>query len=113
MDNIVDDAIDEAEDAAEENGAEGFEETSPSGSDPQSGSMTDDELKDVLDDLQTDITVVGCGGGGGNTINRMHEEGIQGAKLVAANTDVQHLVDIEADSKILMGQQKTKGRGTR
>ncbi|MFB6294054.1 MAG: cell division protein FtsZ, partial [Halonotius sp.] len=111
MDNIVDDAIDEAEDAAEENGAEGFEETSPSGSDPQSGSMTDEELKDVLDDLQTDITVVGCGGGGGNTINRMHEEGIQGAKLVAANTDVQHLVDIEADSKILMGQQKTQGRG--
>ena len=111
MDNIVDDAIDEAEDAAEENGAEGFEEPSPSGSEPQSGSMTDDELKDVLDDLQTDITVVGCGGGGGNTINRMHEEGIQGAKLVAANTDVQHLVDIEADSKILMGQQKTQGRG--
>ena len=111
MDNIVDDAIDEAEDAAEENGAEELDGAGSASSDPQSGSMTDEELQDVLSDLQTDITVVGCGGGGGNTINRMHEEGIQGAKLVAANTDVQHLVDIEADSKILMGQQKTQGRG--
>jgi len=106
MDSIVDDAIDEAEDAA----ADEQTETGPP-SNPQSGSMTDGELQDVLEDLQTDITVVGCGGGGGNTVNRMAEEGIEGAKLVAANTDVQHLVDIEADSKILMGQQKTEGRG--
>ena len=111
MDNIVDDAIEEAENTEEELDSEEFDDASPSSSDPQSGSMTDDELRDVLSDLQTDITVVGCGGGGGNTINRMSEEGIQGAKLVAANTDVQHLVDIEADSKILMGQQKTQGRG--
>ena len=111
MDNIVDDAIEEAENTEGELDSEEFDDASPSSSDPQSGSMTDDELRDVLSDLQTDITVVGCGGGGGNTINRMSEEGIQGAKLVAANTDVQHLVDIEADSKILMGQQKTQGRG--
>jgi len=41
----------------------------------------------------------------------MFEEGIHGASLVAANTDVQHLVEIDADTKILMGQQKTQGRG--
>ena len=110
MDSIVEDAIDEAEDA-EEAASEDFSGTSPSGGTPQSGTMTDDELRDVLQDLQTDITVVGCGGGGGNTVNRMHEEGIHGAKLVAANTDVQHLVNIEADTKVLMGQQKTQGRG--
>src|SRR6056297_1713788 len=109
MDSIVDDAIDEAEENGE--AAENAESASPPSGNPQSGSMTDEELQDVLEDLQTDITVVGCGGGGGNTVNRMAEEGIQGAKLVAANTDVQHLVDIEADSKILMGQQKTQGRG--
>ena len=109
MDSIVDDAIDEAEDT--EPAAENAESAGPPSGNPQSGSMTDEELQDVLEDLQTDITVVGCGGGGGNTVNRMAEEGIQGAKLVAANTDVQHLVDIEADSKILMGQQKTQGRG--
>jgi len=110
MDSIVEDAIDEAEDGEGE-ASEEFNGNSPSGGTPQSGTMTDDELKDVLQGLQTDITVVGCGGGGGNTVNRMHQEGIHGAKLVAANTDVQHLVNIEADTKILMGQQKTQGRG--
>ncbi|WP_255170284.1 cell division protein FtsZ [Natrononativus amylolyticus] len=107
MDSIVEDAIDEAEDGdAEEFAGEG----NTVGGNP-SGTMTDDELADVLQDLQTDITVVGCGGAGGNTVNRMDEEGIHGAKLVAANTDVQHLVEIEADTKILMGEQKTGGRG--
>ena len=115
MDSIIDDAIDEAEDgeAAVPDGAP-QDGQSPDG-DPsggrQTGTMTDDELEDVLQDLQTDITVVGCGGAGGNTINRMHEEGIHGAKLVAANTDVQHLVEIDADTKILMGEEKTGGRG--
>ncbi|MDS0298002.1 cell division protein FtsZ [Halogeometricum sp. S1BR25-6] len=107
MDSIVDDAIDEAEETGDGRSVDGLEDDQPR----RSGTMTDDELKDVLQDLQTDITVVGCGGAGGNTVNRMHEEGIKGAKLVAANTDVQHLVEIEADTKILMGEQKTQGRG--
>ncbi|MFO8115886.1 MAG: cell division protein FtsZ [Halorubrum sp.] len=113
MDSIVEDAIDEAEEPpADDAGGAGAGATDgTAGTPPQSGTMTDDELQDVLQDLQTNITVVGCGGAGGNTVNRMTEEGIRGAKLVAANTDVQHLVNIEADTKILMGQQKTQGRG--
>jgi cell division protein FtsZ len=113
MDSIVEDAIDEAEDpgdgAAREVGdaGNGTRETEAG----MPGTMTDEELEDVLQDLQTNITVVGCGGAGGNTVNRMAEEGIKGADLVAANTDVQHLVDVEADTKILMGEQKTGGRG--
>ena len=108
MDSIVEDAIEEAEEGAESE----RERVSNSPESPQpTGEMTDEELKEVLDDLQTNITVVGCGGAGGNTVNRMSQEGIRGAKLVAANTDVQHLVDIDADSKILMGQEKTAGRG--
>ncbi|NHX35659.1 MULTISPECIES: cell division protein FtsZ [Halolamina] len=112
MDSIVEEAIDEAE--GEEPDATAEEETpSDGGADeaPTSGKMTDEQLQDVLQDLKTNITVVGCGGAGGNTVNRMHEEGIHGAKLVAANTDVQHLVSIEADTKILMGKEKTQGRG--
>ncbi|AEN05068.1 cell division protein FtsZ [halophilic archaeon DL31] len=116
MDSIVEDAIDEAEGAAGESAPpEAEEEATPSeqsDSDaPRSGKMTDEQLQEVLQDLKTNITVVGCGGAGGNTVNRMHEEGIHGAKLVAANTDVQHLVSIEADTKILMGKEKTQGRG--
>ncbi|USZ73309.1 cell division protein FtsZ [Natronosalvus halobius] len=112
MDSIVENAIDEAEEDAAE-GVPGAEEPHEGGADAgaNSGTMTDDELLDVLDDLQTNITVVGCGGAGGNTVDRMNEEGIHGAKLVAANTDVQHLVEIDADTKILMGEQKTSGRG--
>jgi cell division protein FtsZ len=111
MDSIVEDAIDEAEDASADAADGGGDAGGHAGTSPQSGTMTDEELQDVLKDLQTNITVVGCGGAGGNTVNRMTEEGIRGAKLVAANTDVQHLVNVEADTKILMGQQKTQGRG--
>ncbi|WP_135819797.1 cell division protein FtsZ [Halostella litorea] len=107
MDSIVDEAIDEAE----EEGAADPRDPAAHDDVNATGKMTDDELKDVLEDLQTNITVVGCGGAGGNTVDRMAEEGIHGAKLVAANTDVQHLVGIEADTKILMGEQKTEGRG--
>jgi len=116
MDSIVEDAIEDAEEPGDGTAAEVDANRTPS-TDASSnganrtGKMTDEELEDVLKDLQTDITVVGCGGAGGNTVNRMAEEGIKGANLVAANTDVQHLVDVEADTKILMGEEKTGGRG--
>ena len=108
MDSIVEDAIDEVEGDAP---SEAQETPDGGGGGRPTGEMTDDELQDVLQELQTNITVVGCGGAGGNTVDRMATEGIHGAKLVAANTDVQHLVNIEADTKILMGKEKTQGRG--
>ncbi|AAG18937.1 MULTISPECIES: cell division protein FtsZ [Halobacterium] len=110
MDSIVQDAIDEAEES-EDSASEPADVAGGGGDTVPTGTMTDNELEDVLQELQTNITVVGCGGAGSNTVDRMATEGIHGADLVAANTDVQHLVDIEADTKILMGQQKTKGRG--
>ena len=113
MDSIIDDAIDEAEDeeSAEPDPAE--QDTGNTDEQPStSGQMTDDELASVVKDLETKITVVGCGGAGGNTVTRMMEEGIHGAKLVAANTDAQHLADeVQADTKILIGKQRTGGRG--
>ncbi|WP_232701010.1 cell division protein FtsZ [Halobacterium wangiae] len=111
MDSIVQDAIDEAEDGEEPASDSGDVQSEGASSTVPTGEMTDDELEDVLQELQTSITVVGCGGAGSNTVDRMATEGIHGADLVAANTDVQHLVEIEADTKILMGQQKTQGRG--
>jgi cell division protein FtsZ len=113
MDSIIDDAIDEAEtqpvresEPAREPGGTSAEEMSTS------GEMTDEELADVVKNLETKITVVGCGGAGGNTVTRMTEEGIHGAKLVAANTDAQHLADeVVAESKILIGKKRTGGRG--
>jgi cell division protein FtsZ len=105
MDSIVNDAIDQAEEAADRAAAPATEQAS------RGGTMTDEQLREVLGELETEITVIGCGGAGGNTVNRMFEEGIKGATLVAANTDVQHLVEISADSKILLGERKTQGRG--
>ncbi len=105
MDSIIDEAIEEAEEESNSGAPQQSEQTT------KSGSLTDEELRDVLEDLETNITVVGCGGAGSNTVDRMYEEGIHGARLIAANTDVQHLVEIDADEKILMGEQKTGGRG--
>jgi len=116
MDSIIDDAIEDAEGEAEQTpdpAANSETESTPDRDEMStSGTMTDDELASVVKDLETKITVVGCGGAGGNTVTRMMEEGIHGAKLVAANTDAQHLADeVEADTKILMGRKRTGGRG--
>lgn len=69
------------------------------------------ELEEMLRDLRTVIKVVGCGGGGSNSAQRMANEGIKGAELVAINTDAQHLLRVNADKKILIGKKKTRGLG--
>jgi len=71
----------------------------------------DAELEEILRSLKTTIKVVGCGGGGSNSIQRMMGEGIQGADLVALNTDAQHLLHIRSGKKILIGKKKTRGLG--
>ena len=111
MDSIIDDAIEEAEEEREEVQKEPRDSTGAE-EPATSGQMTDEELAAVVEDLETKITVVGCGGAGGNTVTRMTEEGIHGAKLVAANTDAQHLADeVASDTKILIGKKRTGGRG--
>lgn len=57
------------------------------------------------------ITIVGCGGAGNNTINRLYNIGIEGADTIAINTDKQHLDHIRADKKILVGKTLTRGLG--
>ncbi len=112
MDSIIDDAIEEAEDEESADPAAQTETDGETDTPSTSGQMTDEELASVVEDLETKITVVGCGGAGGNTVTRMMEEGIHGAKLVATNTDSQHLADeVDADTKILIGKKRTGGRG--
>jgi cell division protein FtsZ len=72
---------------------------------------TDKELEEVLRELKTNIVVIGCGGSGSNTIQRIHEEGIIGAEMYAINTDAQHLYNIKVSKKILIGRSRTKGLG--
>jgi cell division protein FtsZ len=74
-------------------------------------SKNNEELDQILKELKTEISVIGCGGSGSNTITRMMEEGIHGAKLIAINTDAQHLARTSADYRILIGRQRTRGLG--
>ncbi|GCC11793.1 cell division protein FtsZ [archaeon] len=57
------------------------------------------------------IVVVGSGGAGNNTIHRLKNLGITGAQLIAVNTDKQHLAHINADKRILVGNEITRGLG--
>ena len=66
---------------------------------------------DGLEVGQANITVIGCGGGGNNMVSWLHKKGIQGAKIFAINTDLQHLNITDADHKVLIGKELTRGLG--
>ena len=57
------------------------------------------------------IKVVGVGGGGTNAVNRMVDAGLRGVEFVAANTDAQALQMCDADIKLNIGHELTKGLG--
>ena len=71
----------------------------------------DNDLKEILKTRKAEITVVGCGGAGNNTIARLVQVGIEGAKTMAINTDAQDLLYTDADEKILIGKEITEGLG--
>ena len=60
---------------------------------------------------ETNIKVVGVGGGGGNAVNRMVSEGVQSAEFIAINTDNQALKRSLASQKIHIGVKLTRGQG--
>ena len=57
------------------------------------------------------IKVVGVGGGGTNAVNRMIEAGLRGCDFVGVNTDAQALLMSEAEQKLHIGTQRTRGLG--
>ena len=71
----------------------------------------DEELLKFIESSKPKIYVIGTGGSGSNTINRLFNIGIQGCDLVAMNTDAPHLVRTKADRKLLLGKKLTKGLG--
>jgi len=71
----------------------------------------DEELERLIANQKTRIKVIGCGGGGNNTINRISEVGIKGIETIAMNTDAQDLLYTSADKKLLLGKQLTGGLG--
>lgn len=71
----------------------------------------DEELETILQKQSARVKVIGCGGGGGNSVSRMKEVGIKGCEIVAINTDAQDLLYTSADTKILIGRELTSGLG--
>src|SRR3989344_4428703 len=71
----------------------------------------DHELEELVKKQSAKIKVIGIGGGGDNSLSRMRGIGIKGGKLIAMNTDAQDLLYTNADYKILIGRELTKGLG--
>ncbi len=88
-----------------------IEEPNPSTDDSLKQHDIDAELEAMLSQQSAKIKVVGAGGGGNNTINRITEVGIKGAETIALNTDAQDLLYTTADKKILIGRETTRGMG--
>jgi len=78
---------------------------------PSSANILDEELEKVLSKQRATIKVIGTGGAGNNTINRISEVGIAGSETIAVNTDAQDLLYTTANKKILIGRDLTQGLG--
>ncbi len=71
--------------------------------------MMNVEMND--EDFRAKIAVVGAGGQGSNLVNRMYNNGLKSASTIALNTDAKHLNMINAQKKILIGKEITRGLG--
>lgn len=89
----------------------GSEETIENSAPKKSNDDLDEELLKIISESQANIIVVGTGGAGNNTISRLNEIGIEGAKTITVNTDAQDLFYSTADKKLLLGRQTCGGLG--
>lgn len=71
----------------------------------------DEEIIKFIEESKPKICVVGTGGSGSNTLDRLFQMGIEGVTLIAMNTDARHLLKTRANRKLLLGKQCTKGMG--
>ncbi|MFC5585095.1 cell division protein FtsZ [Nitratireductor kimnyeongensis] len=72
--------------------------------------MTDGK-KPEISEMRPKITIVGVGGGGGNAVNNMIAQSLQGVDFIAANTDAQALTMSKAERLIQLGANSTEGLG--
>src|SRR6266704_3046425 len=108
MKSLLNEALARHQEAEEKEEREAAKATKPQ---DKSKSGDDEEIEKIVESINVSIKIVGCGGGGSNTINRCSEAGISGAQLCAVNTDAKHLLSVRAPKKILIGKRLTKGLG--
>jgi cell division protein FtsZ len=73
--------------------------------------MSDEDNIENYEVGQARMIVVGCGGAGQNMVDWLYQKGVKGAEIVAINTDLQDLKLKNADKKILVGKETTRGLG--
>ncbi len=78
---------------------------------PEKAASDDDEIMKFLEETKQRIYVVGAGGSGTNTLDRLFEMGTEGVTLVGMNTDARHLLKIRANKKIILGKKVSGGKG--
>jgi cell division protein FtsZ len=78
---------------------------------PSGGTAKSIQEEFGLNVKEAKIVVLGAGGAGNNCITRLSEMGVKGASTIALNTDVKHLSVSQADSKLLVGKDLTRGLG--
>ncbi|MFH1393568.1 MAG: cell division protein FtsZ [Candidatus Micrarchaeota archaeon] len=80
------------------------EEATPKSSD-------DEDILKFIEQTEQKIYVVGAGGSGGNTLDRLFQMGTQGVSLIAMNTDAKHLLKVRSNKKVILGRKVSGGRG--
>ncbi len=74
-------------------------------------SQDDEEILKFIEESRPNIFIVGSGGSGSNTLDRLFQMGIAGVNLIAMNTDARHLLHVHANKKVLLGKKLSRGRG--
>lgn len=69
------------------------------------------EFTEIIEASRPSVTVIGLGGAGSNIITFLSEKNIAGAKIIAANSDISHLILQRADKLLLLGKDRGKGKG--
>lgn len=72
----------------------------------------DSRILELAKAAKPSVAIIGLGGAGCNIVSWMAEKEIVGSKIIAADTDATHLMEIKADVKILIGEKTYRGKGT-
>src|SRR5574341_2279004 len=70
-----------------------------------------EQLTEVMKSSRPSLAVIGLGGAGSNIITYLSDKSVAGAKIIAANSDISHLVLQRADKLMLLGKETSKGKG--
>jgi len=79
--------------------------------DVSSESDPNDDILKFIEENQQKIYVIGAGGSGSNTLDRLFQLGVEDINLIAMNTDAKHLLKIRANKKVILGRKISGGKG--